>query len=55
MGDRLMSKGVSAPDHLFISLVGNRAQENGKINKKLSFTDGLSPSVLVWPQLWSSA
>ena len=37
---------ISAPDHLFISLVGNRSQKNGKINKNLSFTNGLSPSVL---------
>ena len=37
---------ISAPDHLFISRVGNRSRKNGKMNKKLSFTDGLIPFVL---------
>ena len=40
---------ISAPDHLVISLVGNRSIKIGKMNKKLSFTDGLS--VLGGPKL----
>ena len=37
---------ISASVHSNISLVGNRSKIIGKMNKKLSFTDGLSPSVL---------
>ena len=40
---------ISAPDHLFISLVGNRSQRNGKMNKKSSIIDSLSPYVLRHP------
>ena len=38
---------IIAPVHSNISLVGNRSKKIVKINKNLSFTDGLSPSVLV--------
>ena len=37
---------ISTPVHSNISLVGNRSKKIGKMNKNLSFTDGLSPSVL---------
>ena len=37
---------VSTQVHSNISLVGNRSKKFGKMNKNLSFTDGLSPSVL---------
>ena len=37
---------ISAPDHLFISLAGYRSKRIGKMNKNLSFTDSLSPSVI---------
>ena len=32
---------MSALGHLFISLVGDTSKKIGKINKNLSFTDGL--------------
>ena len=37
---------ISTPVQSNISLVGNRSKKIGKMNKNLSFTDGLSPSVL---------
>ena len=37
---------ISASVHSNISLVGNRSKKIGKMNKNLSFTDGLSPSVI---------
>ena len=37
---------ISAPNHSNISLIGIRSKKIEKMNKDLSFTDGLSPSVL---------
>ena len=46
---------MSASDHSKISLVDDRSKIIGKMNKNLSFTDSISPSVLTFKILINSA